>query len=324
MRKLSSEGEDVRVVKEPLYNIPTAEPGVKRKPCAWQDAPALYHGEAGLCFDIDSDHASIPINRCQCFEARKGDVATFYHAAGITEGFSLYVESSCFKHRSSGFLATKTQSIWTERIETAVMLKHLSSPGMKHVRLCHFLSLLSKYDYDIWPADSKLPKPNTFLHEGTNHRTGITSLRRLQKKVEVPASFIKSVRALSFANRVYDGMTTASVPLKIVEQPLHEHPWIPEAFELSLVYVNQPSQAQAFACILTFETGGLRSNPSELDSVMAISSRNSIFIGGALLSDPSERTKTPDIRRVVGNVGKPDITLLVSPQTCCQVSQSRF
>ena len=46
---------------------------------------------------------------------------------------------------------------------------------------------------------------------------------------------------------------------------------------------------------------------------MAVSARNSKFIAGAMLSDPAKVVKGPDIRLIVRNVGRPGMTLLVSP-----------
>ena len=99
-----------------------------------------------------------------------------------------------------------------------------------------------------------------------------------------------------------------------MEQPLHEQLWIPESDSGQTDIWKQCSRAQAFACILTFESGGLRSVPRELESVIAISSSNSIFINRALLSDPTKRVNSPDIRRMIGNVGKAGITVLISPR----------
>jgi len=69
----------------------------------------------------------------------------------------------------------------------------------------------------------------------------------------------------------------------------------------------------AFACIAMFESGIYNISPSLLKDVIAMSSSDSIYIGGALLLDPHEQTHSGDIRRVLGNIGKPGMTFLVPP-----------
>lgn len=63
-----------------------------------------------------------------------------------------------------------------------------------------------------------------------------------------------------------------------------------------------------------FESGALNVNPAMLSAVMAISSGNSIFVPKALLSDPYKDIHEHELQRIVGNIGKPGITLMVCPQ----------
>ena len=208
------------------------------------------------------------------------------------------------------------------------MLQHLSDPKVGHARLFQFLSHIAGKESQIAGNDSsiaerRLPKLSSFVQKGCQHPAALSSLHQLKDLVSIPPSFIKSLLAISFANQLYNGMTAASIPLRLVEQPIHECRWIPHETRMQGHVPKQPSQAQAIACILTFESGGVRSFPEQLESVMAISSRNSMFIAGALLSDPAKVVKGPDIRRVIGNVGKPGITLLVSPQNLLVKPPSR-
>jgi hypothetical protein len=52
-------------------------------------------------------------------------------------------------------------------------------------------------------------------------------------------------------------------------------------------------------------------DPSLLENVIAMSSSDSIYIGGALPLDPQEQAYSGDIRRDLGNIGKPGIAFLV-------------
>jgi hypothetical protein len=73
------------------------------------------------------------------------------------------------------------------------------------------------------------------------------------------------------------------------------------------------SRAQAFACIAMFETGTCNLDPSSLLEVFAISSGNSLFVANALLVDPHEAPDSSDIRRMVGNIGRAGLSLLIPP-----------
>ncbi|KAI9802803.1 MAG: hypothetical protein M1833_001402 [Piccolia ochrophora] len=63
-----------------------------------------------------------------------------------------------------------------------------------------------------------------------------------------------------------------------------------------------------------FESGTLNIDPMELLPVMAICSGDSIFVAGEMLSDPAENHPRFYIRRIVGNIGRPGITMMVAPQ----------
>ena len=70
---------------------------------------------------------------------------------------------------------------------------------------------------------------------------------------------------------------------------------------------------QSFACITTLESGRLDLFPDQLRNVMAMSAGDSIFVASGLLCDPSERPENGEIQRIMGNIGRPGIALLVPP-----------
>lgn len=81
------------------------------------------------------------------------------------------------------------------------------------------------------------------------------------------------------------------------------NPWL---FELSL--------QRTFACIAMLEFGEYDINPVTLEHVFAMSSGNSIFVSAALLSNPGEMPEVYEVRRVVGNIGRAGIAMLIPPQ----------
>ena len=104
----------------------------------------------------------------------------------------------------------------------------------------------------------------------------------------------------------------ATLSLKIVDRSLAVAAWIPShpQYELSIDgatgevpdgHVFCPmSRSRVFSCLALFETSVLDIAPSHLEEVMAMSSGNSIFAAGVLLSDPAERAVKIDVRRIVG------------------------
>ena len=312
LQQLSEQGEEAFLIREgPITCSKQYDPVHKYKAYKWRCPPVLYGPSRGSYCGA-TGHAESSGSRCQCFEERKQgqEEVTYVRIAGFSEGFGLYERVSAYPY--DNYFRSQMEDLWCKRIEKDSMMQHLSVYKANDMRLFQFLGYVA--GNTSISAESRLPRWCTFLQQGRQHPAALSSLRQLREVVNIPPSFIKSLQAISFANRLYDGITAASIPLRLVEEPIYENHWIPQGTRTQMGVMKQASQAQAFACVLTFESGGVRSDPKQLALVMAISSRNSIFIAGTLLSDPAKVVQGPDIRRVVGNVGKPGITLLVSPQ----------
>ncbi|KAL3494132.1 hypothetical protein BJX62DRAFT_234503 [Aspergillus germanicus] len=82
------------------------------------------------------------------------------------------------------------------------------------------------------------------------------------------------------------------------------------------IYPCPLSRQQVFASVLQFESGTVSVDIEEMDSVMAISSGNSLFIAQRILNDPIPPDGLPScaVAHVIGNVGKPGIALLFAPE----------
>ncbi|RLL97341.1 hypothetical protein CFD26_106249 [Aspergillus turcosus] len=81
------------------------------------------------------------------------------------------------------------------------------------------------------------------------------------------------------------------------------------------IYPSPLSREHAFAAILQLESGTVNVDSTDLTRVMAISSGNSLFIAKRLLHDPISPTEMAScaVAHVLGNVGKPGISLLIAP-----------
>ncbi|KAL4923999.1 uncharacterized protein BDV17DRAFT_275574 [Aspergillus undulatus] len=82
------------------------------------------------------------------------------------------------------------------------------------------------------------------------------------------------------------------------------------------IYPSPLTRQEVFASILQFESGTLSASLDDMDPVIAISSSNSLFIAQRLLEDPMPRAESASrtVAHAIGNVGKPGIALLFSPE----------
>jgi hypothetical protein len=73
------------------------------------------------------------------------------------------------------------------------------------------------------------------------------------------------------------------------------------------------NRAQTFACIAMFENRNVNLDPSALNQVMALSTGNSIYVAMPLICDPFDSPSGHEIKRIVGNISKPGINLMIPP-----------
>ena len=123
--------------------------------------------------------------------------------------------------------------------------------------------------------------------------------------------YYDSLDALDEAKTIFGELSNSSANLAITSKPLHTWQWRSAPRE-----GQEPSLAHAFACIAAFETGNLDLDPVDISkaAVMALSYGNSMYVAERLLSDPLEVLVPYAIRRIIGNIGRPGLSLLVPPQ----------
>ncbi|OJJ69529.1 hypothetical protein ASPBRDRAFT_209089 [Aspergillus brasiliensis CBS 101740] len=151
---------------------------------------------------------------------------------------------------------------------------------------------------------------------------------------EYPVNLCKSLFAFDLAAGVYQNLTKATIPLTLVNKPLHECLWLPSPFYRKTsteeikhgnLFSNnrvpfiparpQPLDlTQAFSCIARLENGTSDVDPADLESAFALASGDSIFVAAVVLSDPFDSPAPHDIRHIVGNIGRPGLSILVAPQ----------
>ncbi|KAK6387382.1 hypothetical protein LTS17_000650 [Exophiala oligosperma] len=126
-----------------------------------------------------------------------------------------------------------------------------------------------------------------------------------------------SLTALWLIAQVCKQFPSASFPIKVAERPFDLYDDIIRAHGMrgpSSRLLKTLTRPEALAGICMLELGGASVSTSYLHRAFAVSADNSIFVAECLLSDPNERVPDHAIRRIVGNLGKPGISILVSPR----------
>lgn len=128
-------------------------------------------------------------------------------------------------------------------------------------------------------------------------------------------SKVSSLEALAIASVIYAQFPSATIPIKIASTPITQGKWPPSRSRYaSGDILNLISRSEAFSCIVMLESGGINIAPEQLDRVIAVSAQNSIYVAGVLLSDPTNKLPLASMKRVVGNIGAPGVSLLVVPE----------
>ena len=142
---------------------------------------------------------------------------------------------------------------------------------------------------------------------------------------------ISSLKLFASTKKIYEHLSGANVALSVASKPLYRALWAPKTGSKILErgdskrsislkalvgdeWLYELSLAGAFASIAMFESGAYNFDSRDLEPVFAISSENSLFVAAPLLDDPSEGGDEIYIKRVIGNIGRAGMALLLPPQ----------
>ncbi|KAI0163702.1 hypothetical protein BJ166DRAFT_553179, partial [Pestalotiopsis sp. NC0098] len=129
-----------------------------------------------------------------------------------------------------------------------------------------------------------------------------------------PFCFARSMEAFSSAALVYEQLPGSTIALRVLEQNLWRAAWLPSIdFRTSPFRPCRLNMMQTFSCVSMFESGNLNIPPIELKNVFAMSAGNSIYASARLVMDPHEKCEESELRRIIGNVGKAGLTMLIPP-----------
>ena len=139
---------------------------------------------------------------------------------------------------------------------------------------------------------------------------------------------MQSAKAVSTAAMIFRKFPDVTIDIHVLQRKVWEAKWLRSTVSnmmksqvhMTTSRVTPPSLepyeldlACAFACVTMFDSGHYDADPAELVNVMAMSSGDSLYVGAALLCDPSEDLFSGDIKRIAGNIGRPGIAFLVPP-----------
>lgn len=119
---------------------------------------------------------------------------------------------------------------------------------------------------------------------------------------------ITSLRSLAVAKSIYSQLSGAKILASIVQTGIHGAKWA-ELYHSTLTL----TRSIVFSCIAMFETGKIDLDAEKLEQVIALSSGNSLFVASRLLEDPNAEKPEHAVSRIVGNIGRSGISLLIPP-----------
>jgi hypothetical protein len=129
-------------------------------------------------------------------------------------------------------------------------------------------------------------------------------------------NYTRSLMALAAVQDAYRELHSATIDPRIALKPFHTATCLEGYRGLRMGAGYQPppmTREQAFACITLLETGSLDLPSETFLNVFAISSADSLYVASQLLCDPGSTTTPHNIQRIIGNVGRAGVSLLVPP-----------
>ena len=125
-----------------------------------------------------------------------------------------------------------------------------------------------------------------------------------------------SLLALAALQETYEELHGATIDPNIILEPFHTANCL-DGFSGSYVGVGYQTKSldreRAFACITLMETGSLNLSVNHFQNVIAVASGDSLYVASQLLLDPGAPEMPQKVHRIVGNVGRPGVSLLVPP-----------
>ncbi|KAL2146728.1 hypothetical protein VTI28DRAFT_2563 [Corynascus sepedonium] len=160
---------------------------------------------------------------------------------------------------------------------------------------------------------------------------GCVDFASLTRCLELNFRANASLLGMTYIDELYRQLGNATVDVRAAKVDLHAAHWVSSAFRELNDYGEEGDDvgpavwgkkrrsaalATRFACIAMMETGTFNFQPSDLSSVFALCSADSLYIASAVLSDPAQvDSQQAGIIRVTGNIGRAGMALMVPPKS---------
>ncbi|OAP60059.1 hypothetical protein AYL99_05061 [Fonsecaea erecta] len=183
------------------------------------------------------------------------------------------------------------------------------------------------YDSEVKKLDMRTI--TDFLEAGViSANLFVRHLSEYSSTSSVASQMIASLRALASCVEVYKNLPGATIAPSLLtgSTSLGGSKWVVATADSIRGFETQTkgsklhnllplslSRPATFACIVMLESGGFNLEPAGLQQVMAVSTDNSLYVAAPLLCDPLTDLQTHEVRRVVGNIGRAGIALLIPP-----------
>lgn len=296
----------------------------------WGLPPALFHNyEMPMDSPPPCPSLSKAADKCLCFGTCTKPTEYYHQAAfglvyGSMTGLGLFTRTRLDAQKQHNWHCRLANDVFNRKADPDNIINVLKQAQIQTRPL-----ILSFFDYisfvDWMPAELQFQLTEDFATMASIF--GVSAL---------PQTYIKSLYFLSIAHELYVDLEGATIPTEILKTPLHtsnwlSHHWTPTYNIQAWVAANEDlttdsggvklrfpaqflTQAEMFACIALFESGYHNLDPSEVEPVVALASANSIFVADDLLIDPGLHLHhNAGVQRVVGNIGRAGISMLVLP-----------
>ncbi|KAK7943824.1 uncharacterized protein PG986_012937 [Apiospora aurea] len=118
---------------------------------------------------------------------------------------------------------------------------------------------------------------------------------------------VKFLRNLAAAYEVYKKLEGATISSTIATRGIHDAEWGLAISEDCL------TRSSVFSCIAAMDTGTLNLDAKRFEHIFALASGNSIYMLRHFITGPAVQVAQTDIVRIVGNVGRAGVSLLMAP-----------
>jgi hypothetical protein len=334
-------------VEQSIFKISPAGPSATH--LIWINPPRIYHNDMELGSCPETCPSIGAQGSCTCFESCF-QPCRYIHQAYFDviietphSNFSMFIRN---KHKAGSQREPSAPCNIRPSIENArkcaisvkLSLEIFNTSSLNIDQLNFYLKYLASSGHKLIPLEMQPRAEFGFLLGGSNIIT---------------PQHLKALRGLLLATQLYNTLDGATIPLSILSKSLDSGLWIPpemNSLPEFAVGIQKPlprvphngsdlstsselyndtsstseesesgaedekglTREQTWSCIAMFEAD-IRVDPEGLQPVIAMAWENSIFVTNLLLSDPSDTNGTHRIKRIIGNVGRAGLTMMIAP-----------